>query len=243
MNVALVLAAGRGSRMGAERPKQFLSAGGKPVLAHTLELFQKHPEIDRIVVVCGENHIKKVLELAGRHAFTKLTDVIKGGETRRESSARGVEFLRAAGLPEDTVVLIHDGARPCVSAEVISENIRLAAEQGACVTAMPVTDTVLEISGGKYVENVPDRRNLWAAQTPQSFRLGVIHAAHKHYEELLAAAEAGGEAAPEITDDSGLALLSGAKVALCRAGSDNFKLTDRKDLEYFRTLLRRRHGQ
>ena len=242
MNVALVLAAGRGSRMGADVPKQFLNAGGKPVLAHTLELFENHPEIDRIVAVCGEKHIKTVEKLGKKHGFSKLTDVIEGGGTRRESSMRGVEFLCGEGLPEDTVVLIHDGARPCVSEAVISANIRLAREQGACVTAMPVTDTVLEVSGEGYVKSVPDRRLLWAAQTPQSFRLGVISAAHKHYEELLKASGEDGTV-PEITDDSGLALLYGAKVALCKAGSDNFKLTDRKDLDYFRSLLRRRRGQ
>lgn len=237
-NIALILAAGSGRRMGTETPKQFLSLAGKPILAYTLEAFQQHPQIDAIYVVSPERDRQTVREIASAYGIDKLRAVFAGGKTRRESSLRGILALRDCCAPDD-VVLIHDGVRPNLSARVICENIALARQEGACETAVETVDTVSVSRDGRFVDSVPPRRNLWSVQTPQSFRYGVILQAHTLYEE----ARAGGEEMPDITDDAGMVLhftAAGAltgRVAICRGDAGNMKVTRPEDLRIMLSIL------
>ncbi len=237
MVIAVILAAGTGSRMGGKIPKQFALAGGRTVLSYTIEAFERHPGVDAVAVICSPDRTDLVRSVISKHAFTKVRRVAEGGPDRRSSSRLGAEAARAiaaeAGAPEDgVIVLIHDAARPNVSEKVISDNIRTASETGACVTAAPVTDTVIITDGNGAADRIPDRRLVMNAQTPQSFRLPVILKAHERYEAALAS----GAAAAPVTDDAGLVIAAGMKVTVCPSGGDNFKLTVPADLERFRKI-------
>ncbi len=231
--VAVVLAAGKGRRMGTAVPKQFAEAEGRPVLAYTVEKFQEHPEVDGIIVICGRGSRKIVTEICKKSNFSKVKRVAAGGRTRRESSYKGVKA--AEKLYGDCVVLIHDAARPNVTGSVISDNIRLAKKFGACVTAARAVDTVVTSVDGQLISGLIPRDTVWTVQTPQSFRLGVILNAHELYEQSIAA----GENVPDITDDGSLVRFAGGEVAICESGRDNFKLTVPADLELFRAMLKR----
>ena len=229
---AVILAAGKGLRMGTDVPKQFAEIGGRTVLSYTLEKFENHPEVDSIVVVCAKGSGKRVKDICAAHNITKLSSVVFGGSTRRESSLSGVRaVVKSAG--SEGIVLIHDAARPLVSDNIISENIRLAREEGACVTAMPAVDTVVISRDGKDIDDIPPRETVWCVQTPQSFRTELILKAHEEYEKMLS----GGKAVPDVTDDGSLVKLAGLKVAICPSGPENFKITVARDLELFKNTV------
>ncbi len=239
MNVALVLAAGMGRRMGTEIPKQFLHVGGKPILAYTLEVFQHHPEIDAIYVVCPEESRDTVWEIVRDYEISKLQKVLPGGATRRESSYQGIEALAEVCAAED-VVLIHDGVRPNITPATVSANIAMAKSKGACVTAEKTVDTIVISSDGENLASIPPRKFLWNVQTPQSFRYGVIHKAHLFYENALSKEAAD---VPEITDDTGLVLYmeeclpEGQQVGICPGNPGNLKVTNPEDLRILLSIL------
>ena len=239
MNIALILAAGMGRRMGTKTPKQFLEVGGKPILAHTLNVFQIHPEIDAIYVVCPEESRDMVWELVRDYEISKLQKVIAGGKTRRESSYNGIRALEQVCGPED-VILIHDGVRPNVTANTIHANIAMAKAWGACVTAVETSDTIVVCEDGQHLTSIPPRRFLWNVQTPQSFRYGVIRKAHDCYQASI---DGGQEGLPEITDDTGLVLFMeeqtpcGQKVRICKGDPGNLKVTKPEDLRILLSIL------
>lgn len=243
MTTAMILAAGSGRRMGGSVPKQFLDLCGKPILAYTLEVFQQHPGVDRILAVCPEGLSEPVRTIAERYGITKLTTILTGGATRRDSSRIGTEWLEKHGEPTD-VVLIHDGVRPNVEPRVIDENIRQAQIFGACETAVETCDTIAVSSEDGFVDAVPSRRLLWNVQTPQSFQVGVIVRAHALYQAALET----GEPLPEITDDAGLVLFAeqreptGQRVRICRGNGANLKVTKPEDLHILLSILQNRGG-
>lgn len=216
MNIALIMAGGTGERMKSDVPKQFHLLCGKPVLFYSLEQFESHPLIDGIYIVCNRDLVDKVSTLLG--VFPKLLGVIIGGDTRRQSVYNGLQKVALSGGGDDDIVLIHDAARPLVTARIISDNILLASSLGGCTTAVPVTDTVL-ISEADLVQNVPPRQTLYLAQTPQSFKLRLILKAHE-------------AASPDITatDDTLLMLLNNYPVGTVKGEACNMKLTTPADL-------------
>lgn len=229
--VAIVLAAGRGTRMGTDGPKQFACVCGRSVLSYSLETFEKHAQVDAIVVVCSRGYKERVKEICARHGISKCRSIVFGGETRRESSSAGVNAAAEIAEGRDSIVLIHDSARPLVTAQIISDNIRKARETGACVTAAPSVDTVVLSDDGKLIGSMPERSHVWCVQTPQSFRLGLIKDAHKYYEEL------DGNSRPPVTDDGGLVRLMGLPVAICLSDSGNFKITLPGDIDRMRLMV------
>lgn len=239
MNIALILAAGMGRRMGTKTPKQFLEVGGKPILAHTLDVFQKHPEIDEIYVVCPDDSRDTVWEFVRDYEFSKLQKVIPGGNTRRESSYNGIQALKQV-CKEDDVVLIHDGVRPNITANTVHANIAMAKAWGACVTAVETSDTIIISEDGGYLSSIPPRRLLWNVQTPQSFRYGVILNAHTHYQTSI---DNKAEGLPEITDDAGLVLYMeqqnpcGQQIRICKGNPGNLKVTNPEDLRILLSIL------
>lgn len=220
MNIALILAGGSGERMAADLPKQFLPLAGRPMLLRTLDVFESHPSVDRIRVVCAPAWTDYLQTLLKAESYRKLDGqhpILKGGRDRRESSHLGVEFLWQEGTPDD-IVLIHDAARPFVSPQVISDCITSAKEHHACVAVVPVTDTIYQSENGNSIDAIPERRMLYAAQTPQAFRLSLIHQAHLAWR---------GE---PVTDDAGLLLAQGIPVRLVAGDVRNQKLTNPADL-------------
>ncbi len=174
--VVVVPAAGMGSRMRAGVNKQYLTLGDRPLLAHTLALFDRHPAVDRVFVVVPADEIDYCRrEVVERYALSKVAAVVAGGAERQDSVRNGLAACTAA--PQD-IVLIHDGARPLLPPPLVDRAIEAAVRVGGCLAGVPVKDTIKEVDGG-LVSATPDRRRLWQAQTPQAFRFAIIRDAHE----------------------------------------------------------------
>ncbi|MBR5005722.1 MAG: 2-C-methyl-D-erythritol 4-phosphate cytidylyltransferase [Clostridia bacterium] len=231
MNFAICLAGGTGSRMGAKKPKQFLTAGGKPIIVHTLSVFEECSQIDGIVVVCVPDWCEYCRKLLEKYGFTKVISVVPGGETRAESSAAGVAeveaFLEVRGVTGEKrkrhTVLIHDAARPFITGKIVRDNIKAAKKEGACETVIPVTDTVVAGTDG-FADKIVPRQGLFRAQTPQSFRLDVISDAFAKYDP---------ERDGQVTDDAEIVLRAGGKVVFVEGSVKNVKITSPEDLDFF----------
>ncbi len=211
---AIITAGGIGSRMGSDRPKQYLDVAGLPILARSIAVFDKHPLVDYIVVTVPEtdqNYCQT--NVVDKYRFSKVKQVVKGGPSRQASVLNGLELCK-----DSDFVAIHDGVRPFISESVISEAIRGAEKIGACIAALPVTETVKK-KRDTFLETIP-RENLWLARTPQVFQSRLILKAHqlalhKHV---------------EATDDAALVELMGADVGIVEDTIYNIKITSRLDL-------------
>ena len=227
MNAAVIVAAGRGTRMGLERNKVLAPLCGEPVIARTVRVFERTGWFDGGIVVvtgaCDLCEMKRILADAGLHA-----QVVLGGADRQESVCRGL----AATNPAAQYVAIHDGARPLVTAEVIARTLESAKKYGSGVAAVPLKDTVKRVNEGGVVVDTPPRDALRAVQTPQTFEAELIRRAHAAY--------ALGERA---TDDAALAERMGVKVRLTEGDVENIKLTTPEDMLLARQVILRREGQ
>ena len=228
---ALIVAAGRGLRASRDGrwPKQYEPIGGTSVLGHTLAAFEAHPAVDLIQVVIHADD-SELYRGATRGSWLKLLPPVAGGATRQASVLAGIEAL-AAHDPER--VLIHDAARPFVSAELISRVIAASGGSHGAIAALPVSDTLKRAGEGMVIVGTVERGGLWAAQTPQGFGFQAILDAHR------AAANAG---QGDFTDDASIAEWAGLSVRLAEGSSDNMKITTADDLERADTLLRSRQS-
>jgi 2-C-methyl-D-erythritol 4-phosphate cytidylyltransferase/2-C-methyl-D-erythritol 2,4-cyclodiphosphate synthase len=218
-NAALIMAAGRGTRAGPGGPKQYRLLGGVPVLRRTLAAFAHHSAVDAVMTVIHPDDLAAYENAA--KGLPKLLPPCYGGETRQASVAKGLEALSTYG---PTGVLIHDGARPLVSTDIISRSIAaLSAYEGALV-ALPVTDTLRRASDGMAGETVP-REGLWRAQTPQAFHFAAILDAHR---------KASGA---DLTDDVALATAAGMAVTMIEGNEANLKITSADDLQRAEQML------
>lgn len=215
---ALIPAAGMGKRMQAGMNKQYLLLDGKPILAHTLAVFQQAPCVDAIYLVAPEQEIEFCRsEVVERYGYDKVRGIVAGGSERQHSVRNGLAALTDAA--EDDVVLIHDGVRPFVTAELLQQAVVAASTHDGAVVCVPVKDTVKVARGGLIVQT-PPREELWLAQTPQAFRYRVIRDAHQR-----AAAEGflG-------TDDASLLERLGASLAVVPGDYRNIKITTPEDM-------------
>ena len=223
MNVAILVAAGRGARMG--RDKLFLKVAGKPVIAHTWGKFDDAKIIGQIIVVVRAGMEKKFTALAKKYGFKKKFQIVTGGAERQDSVWNGLQAASA----EAEIAVIHDAARPCVNAELITATIKHAEETGAAVAAHPVTDTIKESVDGRLIQRTLDRSKLWGMETPQTFRIEVIRRA-------IAEARA---KKMIFTDDTAACELIGQPVRLVSSIAPNPKVTVPGDLPIVETLLRK----
>ena len=208
-------------------PKQFLTVNEKPVIVYTLEAFQSHPEIDAIAVVCIAGWEQVLRAYAKQFNITKLQHVIPGGENGQGSIRNGVYALEELYDPDD-LVLIHDAIRPMVSAEIISDNIRVAREEGNAITVIPCAEAMMQTEDGHVSVGSYPRDRLKRTQTPQAFRIGELAELHRQ------ALEAG------ITNSvaSCTLMIEMGKQVYFSAGSEkNIKLTTVEDLDIFKALL------
>ncbi len=216
--IALIVAAGSGTRVGGDVPKQYLPLAGRAVLRHSAETFLRHPAIAGVgVVISAEHRARYDAATAG----LQMLPPVVGGTTRQESVRNGLESL--AGL-QPARVLIHDAARPLLSAAIIDRAVAALDDASAAIVAVPVADTLKREDGGRIAETV-DRRGLWRAQTPQAFRYAEILAAHR---------SAAGAA---MTDDAAVAEAAGLPVKLVMGADDNFKITTAEDLRRAERLV------
>ena len=207
-------AAGRGERLGRGANKVFCALAGKPILAHTISVFESCEAIGEIIVVVGERELGAAGELIGRFGFAKVRAIVAGGPERQDSVARGLEKVTGE------IVAIHDAARPLITPEIIERSIEEARRSGACIAAVPVIDTIKSASAG-VVEDTVDRSNLYSVQTPQTFRTDLIRSA---YQRAFADAF-------YATDDAALVERMGGKVTIVPGSYDNIKITTASDLE------------
>ncbi len=225
MNSAILVAAGKGTRMGPGVDKLFLEVAGRPVVAHTWQRFNDAKCIDEIVLVVRDGMQSAFAELAAAYDLRKPHRIVVGGAERQDSVANGL----AALSPQVEIVAIQDGARPCTSEELIAATIAAARESGAAVAAQPVTDTIKESADGTTIFRTVDRSKLWAVQTPQTFRVEVICRA-------LAEVRRRGLL---FTDDTAACELIGQPVRLVASATANPKVTVPGDLPVIAALLGR----
>jgi 2-C-methyl-D-erythritol 4-phosphate cytidylyltransferase len=216
---AIIAAAGESKRMGGI-DKVFAPLGGKPALARVIETFQKCRLVNQIVVVVNAKNIEKCCQLVAEGKWHKVSDVCAGGKRRQDSVAAGLKRLDCEW------VVIHDGARPLVTKELIEGGFKAAQETGAAVVAIPVTDTIKIAGEDRIVRQTPPRQNLWAVQTPQVFSLKIIARAYEQIEG-------------EVTDDASLVEGLGYKVKLYMGSYDNIKITSPHDLALAEVLLKK----
>ena len=217
----LIPAAGRGERFGRPTNKVFAQVAGKPILAHTLSVFESCGAIDEIVLVVGENELGVAGDIVGHFGFGKVSAIVAGGSQRQDSVRNGLEKVTG------DVVAIHDAARPMVTHEIIERSIAVASASGACIAAVPVIDTIKSATTDGIVQDTMDRANLYSVQTPQTFRTDLIR-------EAYARAYADGFYA---TDDAALVERMGSKVAIVQGSYDNIKITTPSDLEFASSRL------
>ena len=225
MNSAILVAAGKGTRMGAGVDKLFLEVAGQPVVAHTWRRFDEAKCIGEIILVVRKGSQEKFRKLAAKYRFQKPFRIVIGGRERQDSVWNGLKALS----PDSEIVAIQDAARPCTGGELIAATIVAARETGAAVASQPVTDTIKQTADGRLIARTLDRSKLWSVQTPQTFRVEVIRraisAARKN--KLI------------FTDDTAACELIGQPVRLVTSVAPNPKVTVPGDLPLVEILLRK----
>ena len=225
-NTAIVLAAGQGKRMHSKIQKQFLKIQGYPVLYYSLRCFQESPLIQDIILVTGEDALSYCKEeIVKKYGFTKVSNVIAGGKERYDSVYAGL-----CACKDCRYVLIHDGARPFITEEIIERGLEKVKETGACVVGMPSKDTIKLSDAEGYVKETPDRKCVWTIQTPQIFSYALIREAHDSIRK---------KDMSKITDDAMvIEHETGVKVALAEGSYQNIKFTTPEDLYIAEAFLR-----
>lgn len=225
MNIALILAAGKGTRLGNKTPKQFLKVDNKPIFIYPLEAFNNCKNIDSILVVANKEYFSFVKENVEAYGINKYRGLIQGGETRQESVRNGLDYLSSVASDDD-VILIHDSARAMVSEDIINANIAAMKKYDAVTTAIQASDTIVRSKDGKDIENALNRSELYLVQTPQTFRFKTIKEAH---EKAINS---------NSTDDSQLVRELGIEVGIVPGDRNNFKITTIDDLNSFKKIIK-----
>ncbi|HEY5672344.1 MAG TPA: 2-C-methyl-D-erythritol 4-phosphate cytidylyltransferase [Malonomonas sp.] len=217
----LIPAAGMGRRMGASINKQYLDLAGKPILAHTLALFEQHPLVEHIYPILPPDEIAHCQQqIIDYYGFAKVRRLVPGGAERQDSVRNGLQALKEDGLAQaERIVLIHDGARPLFNPQLLAKLLESIIAQGACIVGVPAKDTIKEVDAG-LIRGTPERSRLWQAQTPQGFRY-----------RLLAEAFARADADRYLgTDDASLLERCGMPIAMLQGDYRNIKVTTPEDL-------------
>lgn len=224
MTAAIIVAAGRGERMGAKLDKAFLSLGPRPVVAYAIMAFESCPDIQDIVLVVRREQMAAAKGMAQMFGISKLRRIVAGGARRQDSVSNGL----AALAPETRCVAIHDAARPLVTSALISATVRSALKHGSGVAAKRLVDTIKYVEKGAVVTRTMDRTKLWSVQTPQTFKIELLRQAY------AALAEKG----ETVTDDAAAVELLGEQVRLVEWEQPNLKITVAEDLTVAAAILR-----
>lgn len=225
MNIGLILASGKGTRMNSSLPKQFIKINNKPLLIYTLERFERNSDIERIVLVVDKDYFSSVKKMIAEYHITKITDIVFGGITRKESVYNGLCALKKLNVKNNDIILIHDSARALVSDKIITDNINACKEFEAVSTAYKCIDTIIE-NREEQTYKVLNRDNLYQIQTPQTFKFELIMKAHELNIDKNA------------SDDAQLMNSIGKKVHLVNGSKKNFKITYQEDIELFKAYLK-----
>jgi len=218
---AVIVAAGRSERMGGA-DKIFAGLCGEPLLAHTVAAFHHSSVIDCIVVVLAQDRVKDGRDMSRKLGWTKVVSICAGGARRQDSVREGIKRIENVSW-----VMIHDGARPCVTGDMIERGLRAAAESGSAIPAIPASDTIKVVSSDSYIVDTPQRDGLYAVQTPQVFRFDIISAAHRIADD-------------DATDDAVLAERAGYRVKIFQGSGSNIKVTTKEDLVIAEAIIKSR---
>ena len=229
MNIAVVFAGGVGKRMHTKDiPKQFLKLHDKPIIIHTLELFENHPEIDAIVVSCVSDWVGYLNDLVNKYNLKKVRKIVPGGETGQESIYNGLKAAEEVGNRDEDIVLIHDGVRPLINKKTISDNIASVLAHGAAITCVKAKETIVEVDENEGIVDIPDRAQARLARAPQSFYLNDILNAHER---------AISENRFDFIDSCSMLTHYGKKLYLIDGPQENIKITTPDDFYTTRALL------
>jgi 2-C-methyl-D-erythritol 4-phosphate cytidylyltransferase len=227
----VILAGGQGTRMGnADKPKQFLTVGEKPVIIHTIEKFIINSHFIEIVVLVPKSWLAYTKDIIRKYIrqHEKIV-VVEGGTTRNETIMNAIQYIEDCGrLTEDTIIVTHDSVRPFVTYRIIEENIKFARNFGACDTVIPASDTIVESRDGSFISNIPEREKMFQGQTPQSFKAKHLR---KIYQSLTDAERA------ILTDACKIYVLKNEPVYLVEGEVSNIKITYPHDLRVAEAIL------
>ncbi|MCQ2221663.1 MAG: 2-C-methyl-D-erythritol 4-phosphate cytidylyltransferase [Prevotella sp.] len=229
MNIAVIIAGGSGNRMGQDIPKQFMHVDGCPIIIHTMQCFQKHPDIDAIAVVCLKGWDTVLQAYANQFSITKLKWIFPGGETGMESIHNGIYGLKDAGCKGDDLVLIHDSVRPLLSQDIISSNIAVCKAYGYAITGIQCREAILESEDGFAATGSIPRDTLIRTQTPQTFRLDNIIAVHEEAKEK--------GITNSVASCTLIAEVGGREMHIVPGSEKNIKVTTVEDLEILKALM------
>ncbi len=231
MVYGVVLAGGVGSRMGGDKPKQYLNIKGKPIIIYTIEKFFTCPDFEKVIVLCPAQWVEHTKDLIKKHIAPAKDKVVvcEGGDTRNETIMNAISYIEKNGvLDDDTIIVTHDSVRPFVTHRIIQENIEACRKYDACDTVIPATDTIVESENGKTITQIPNRSFMYQGQTPQSFKA-------KKLKELYNSLT---DSEKEIlTDAAKIFVLKGEDVALVEGETFNIKITYPYDLRVAKSLL------
>lgn len=219
--VAIVPSAGFGKRLGLRTKKPFVPLGGKPLVYYALSALNSCRVVDSIIIACEKSCVRRFERLVSRFRFNKVRSICVGGRTRFESVRNCLRLLDRSC----DIVLIHDGARPFIDGATISASVETARRAGGCIVAVPESDTVKLAGKGLVIKKTLDRRNIYRAQTPQTFRRSVLERAYS----------ASGDS--HATDDASLVEARGGKVVMLEGSYRNMKITTKEDLKFAEALL------
>lgn len=224
MNCGIIVAGGKSERMGSDIDKAFLSLGTKPVVVYSLYAFEKCRDIDEVILVVRKDRIDSARQAVRMFGCNKVKKVVAGGILRQQSVINGMNELS-----EDVdIVVVHDGARPCVTADLISQTIASAKQHGSGIAAVKITDTVKSVDKGMIISETVDRTKLWLVQTPQAFKFSLMQKAFALIEKKKI----------KVTDEASAVELVSSGVRLVAASSSNIKITSPDDLTLAAALMR-----
>ena len=228
MNTAIILAGGVGTRMGTDRPKQYLMVQDKPIISYCFDIFQQHEEIDAMVVVVSEQWQDFVEEYAEKYGVTKIKGYAPAGKTRQHSIFNGLKMI-AQTVPDTDIVIVHDAARPLVSDEIISSCVKGATDYDGAMPVITVKDTVYQSKDGETIDCLLKRSELFAGQAPESFKFKKYYQIHNEVTDEEIGATAG---------SSEIAYRHGMEIRMVKGSERNLKITTVEDLETFETILK-----
>ena len=235
-NIGIIFAGGVGKRMGIKQiPKQFLIVDEKPIIVHTLEYFQHHKNIDEIYISCVEDWIDHMKEIIDTYKVDKVKAIVKGGDTAQDSIFNALKEAETNN-DKDSIVLIHDGVRPFISQELISDIIQCVEKNGNAITCTPCYETIIISGDGENVGEVPLRKETYSAQAPQAFRLGDILKAHEEIKKENPSYE-------NVVDQCTLMRCLGKNVYMVRGNRGNIKITKPEDVYMLEALMEYRKGE
>ena len=231
MVYGVILAGGIGTRMGNDKPKQFLTIGGKPIIIHTIEKFCVFPDFEKVIVLCPEQWVPHTKSLVKKYlGQPENLIVIAGGSTRNETIMNAIRYIEEnEGLQEDTYIVTHDSVRPFVTHRILEDNVKAVLQYGACDTVIPATDTIIESLDQKEISAIPERNKMYQGQTPQSFQAKKLK---ELYEELTE------EEKDILTDAAKIFVMKGEPVYLVDGEIFNIKITFPYELRIAEALLK-----